>query len=285
MSSLYLLHSHNHAEMNHSAPVSNVQLLLGLLFVLLFTAYIIAVFITNQRYKKWPVFRTVSWTIGIGFALVAVVGPLASNAHTNFTAHMMSHLLLSMIAPIFMAIAKPMTLLLRTANTTLARKLTSILKSRLLKYISHPITAAVLNVGGLWLLYTTNLYTYMHENAFIALFVHFHFFIAGYVFTISIIYFDPVYHQYSYRFRAAVLIAAIAGHDILSKYMYANPPAGVSRQEAEMGSMVMYYAGDWIEVVLIVIFCWQWYKSTKPRRSAAVEFNRDEQVALYGKEG
>ncbi|WP_342575735.1 cytochrome c oxidase assembly protein [Solibacillus sp. FSL K6-1781] len=285
MSSLYLLHSHNHAEMNHSAPVFNVQLLLGLLFVLLFAEYLIAVFITNQRYKKWPVFRTVSWTLGIGFALVSVVGPLATSAHTNFTAHMVSHLLLSMVAPIFMAIAKPMTLLLRTANTTLARKLTSILKSRLLKYISHPITAAVLNVGGLWLLYTTNLYTYMHENAFIALFVHFHFFIAGYVFTISIIYFDPVYHQYSYRFRAAVLIAAIAGHDILSKYMYANPPAGVSRQEAEMGSMVMYYAGDWIEVVLIVIFCWQWYKSTKPRRSDAVEFNRDKQVALYGKEG
>lgn len=282
MNSLYLLHSHGHSAMNHSVLEINLQLLLGVFFIILLAAYITAVIITNQRYKKWPIFRTICWTIGMVIALAAVVGPLANSAHSNFTAHMVSHLLLSMVAPIFMAIAKPMTLLLRTANTTLARKLTSILKSGFLKFVSHPIIAAVLNVGGLWLLYTTNLFAYMHENAIIALFVHLHFFIAGYVFTISIIYFDPVYHQYSYRFRAAVLIIAIAGHDILSKYMYANPPAGVSRQEAEMGSMVMYYAGDWIEVALIIIFCWQWYKSVKPHRNVAVEFNKKEQVAVHG---
>lgn len=283
MNSLYLLHSHGHSAMNHTVPGINLQLLLGFVFILLFAVYIIAVITTNERFKKWPIFRTVCWTIGIGIALAAVVGPLANSAHSNFTAHMVSHLLLSMIAPIFMAIAKPMTLLLRTANTMIARKLTSILKSHLLKFVSHPITAAVLNVGGLWLLYTTNLFAFMHENAFFALFVHLHFFIAGYVFTVSIIYFDPVYHQYTYRFRAAVLIIAIAGHDILSKYMYANPPAGVSQQEAEMGSMVMYYAGDWIEVVLIIIFCWQWYSSTKPRQSAADGFNREHQFAVEGK--
>ncbi|WP_445326878.1 cytochrome c oxidase assembly protein [Solibacillus sp. FSL W7-1464] len=269
--------------MNHSVPGINLQFLLGVVFIFLLAAYIIAVIITNQRYKKWPVYRTIYWTIGMLIALAAVVGPLANSAHSNFTAHMVSHLLLSMVAPIFMAVTKPMTLLLRTANTTFARKLTSILKSRLLKFVSHPITAAVLNVGGLWLLYTTDFFVLMHESAFFALFVHLHFFIAGYIFTISIIYFDPVYHQYSYRFRAAVLIIAIAGHDILSKYMYANPPAGVSQQEAETGSMVMYYAGDWIEVALIIIFCWQWYKSANPRKNVAFEFNREEQVAVNGK--
>ncbi|WP_079526166.1 cytochrome c oxidase assembly protein [Solibacillus isronensis] len=281
MNSLYLLHSHGHVS--HSVPAINLQLILGFIFIFLLAAYITAVIITNRRYKKWPIFRTICWTIGMIIALAAVVGPLANSAHSNFTAHMVSHLLLSMVAPIFMAIAKPMTLLLRTANTSVARKLTTILKSGLLQFVSHPVTAAVLNVGGLWMLYTTDLYTFMHENALFALFIHLHFFIAGYVFTISIIYFDPVYHQYSYRFRAAVLIIAIAGHDILSKYMYANPPAGVSQQEAEMGSMVMYYAGDWIEVALIIIFCWQWYKSAKPRKYVTVEFNRDEQVAVNGK--
>lgn len=273
MNSLYLLHSHGHAAISHSITGINFQLLLGYILMLLFAAYITAVIMTNQRYKKWPIYRTICWTIGMGVAFVAVAGPLANSAHTNFTAHMVSHLLLSMAAPIFMVIAKPMTLMLRTANTSMARKVTAILKSRMLLFISHPVTAAVFNVGGLWLLYTTNLYILMHENAFFALLVHLHFFIAGYVFTMSIIYFDPVYHQYSYQFRAAVLIVAIAGHDILSKYMYANPPIGVLRQEAEMGSMVMYYAGDWIEVVLIIIFCWQWYKSAKPRRHATVEIN------------
>lgn len=280
MNSLYLLHSHGHSAVNHSVPAINLQFLLGVIFIFLLVAYLTAALKTNRRYKKWPVSRTICWTIGMGIALAAVVGPLGNSAHTNFTAHMVSHLFLSMVAPIFMAIARPITLLLRTVNTTLARKLTSILKSRLLKFVSHPITAAVLNVGGLWLLYTTDLFVYMHDNPFVALFIHLHFFIAGYVFTISIIYFDPVYHQYSYRFRAAVLILAIAGHDILSKYMYANPPAGVSQQEAEMGSMVMYYAGDWIEVALIIIFCWQWYKSAKPSKNFAEEYNSKKRVTV-----
>ena len=271
MNSLYLLHSHGHATHSQSLPGMNLQYLLGLFFVLLGAAYIIAAIMTNKRYKQWPISRTAFWVLAMVIALISVVGPLANSAHTNFTAHMVNHLLIGMVAPIFMAIAKPMTLLLRTVNTSLGRKITEILKSRIIQFVSHPITAAILNVGGLWLLYTTDLYMLMHENAFFALFVHLHFFIAGYVFTISIIYFDPIYHQYSYRFRAIVLIAAIAGHDILSKYMYANPPAGVSQQEAEMGSMVMYYAGDWIEVVLIIIFCWQWYKSAKPRRTSGVE--------------
>lgn len=271
MNSLYLLHSHGHAAHSQSLPGMNLQYLLALVFVLLFAAYITAVIITNKRYKQWPIYRTAFWMLAMVIALVSIVGPLANSAHTNFTAHMVSHLLLGMVAPIFMAIAKPMTLLLRVVNTSLARNITAILKSRFIQFVSHPITAAVLNVGGLWLLYTTDLFSLMHENAFFALFVHLHFFIAGYVFTISIIYFDPVSHQYSYGFRAAVLIAAIAGHDILSKYMYANPPTGVSQQEAEMGSMVMYYAGDWIEVVLIIIFCWQWYKSAKPHRNSGVE--------------
>ena len=267
-----LMHSSHHTVNNHAAAM-DTQIILGLFFSLLLVAYILAVILTNRRYKKWPIYRILFWSLGMLIALIAVVGPLATSAHTNFTAHMVSHLLLSMVAPIFMAIAAPMTLLLRTLSTSLARKLTKILKSRILQLVTHPITAAILNVGGLWLLYTTDLYILMHENTYFALFVHLHFFVAGYVFTVSIIYFDPVYHQYSYRFRAIVLILAIAGHDILSKYMYANPPKGVSLQDAEKGSMVMYYAGDWIEIVLIIIFCWQWYKYAKPNTRSTAEFN------------
>ncbi|MGN7476338.1 cytochrome c oxidase assembly protein [Solibacillus silvestris] len=273
MNNFYLLHNHGHGAMSQSATGINLQMLLGISFILLFLAYTAAVLMTNKQYKKWPVYRLICWSLAMGTAFIAVVGPLANSAHTNFTAHMVSHLLLSMVAPVFMAIAAPMSLLLRTVNTSLARQMTALLKSRVAQLISHPITAAVLNVGGLWLLYTTDLYAFMHEHALFALFVHLHFFIAGYVFTISIIYFDPVYHQYTFWFRAVVLIVAIACHDILSKYMYANPPTGVSQQEAETGSMVMYYAGDWIEVGLIIIFCWQWFKSAKPRKHTAGEVN------------
>lgn len=78
--------------------------------------------------------------------------------------HMLVHLLLGMLAPLLMALAAPMTLLLRTLSVSSARVLSRVLSSRPLRLLTHPVIASFLNLGGLWLLYTTDLYSLMHEN-------------------------------------------------------------------------------------------------------------------------
>src|SRR5690606_5614714 len=97
-----------------------------------------------------------------------------------------------------------------------------------------------------------------------------HIFLAGYVFTASMIYIDPIPHRFSFLFRAIVFIVALAGHQVLSKYIYAFPPNGVTRTEAEAGGMLMYYGGDAIDLVIIFVLCYQWYCKTRPRTSIAV---------------
>ena len=67
----------------------------------------------------------------------------------------------------------------------------------------------------------------MHQSIFLHLFIHLHVFIAGYLFTMSMIYIDPARYRCSYIYRSIVLIIALAGHGILSKYIYAYPPIGV----------------------------------------------------------
>ncbi|MGQ0439850.1 cytochrome c oxidase assembly protein, partial [Bacillus sp. B-TM1] len=129
----------------------------------------------------------------------------------------------------------------------------------------HLIIGTLLNLGGLWILYTTNLYSMMHKSILLHLFIHFHVFIAGYLFTTSMIYIDPIAHRYSYMYRSIILIVASAGHGILSKYIYAHPPAGVVTAQAEIGGVLMYYGGDFIDIVLIFILCWQWFRSNKSR--------------------
>mgnify|MGYP003446024625 FL=1 len=76
------------------------------------------------------------------------------------------------------------------------------------------------------------------------------------------------------RYRAVVLIVALAGHSILAKYLYAYPPIGISKQQAERGSMLMYYGGDIIDAILIFILCFQWYKANRPKV-------RDEKGAMF----
>ena len=254
------MHTH-HVANGHEV----VQLLFIFGFSLLAVLYVGAVLFTNRNYKKWPMYRTICWCLGLLCASLAVVGPLANLAHEDFTMHMMGHLLLGMLAPLLLVLAAPITLLLRTLSTNSARLLTKLLKSWLARIVTDPVVATLLNMGGLWLLYTTKLYTLMHDNSVVSFFVHVHILLAGYLFTISMIYIDPVFHRKSFMYRAIVLILALASHGILAKYLYTHPPSGVILEQAQQGSMVMYYGGDLIDAVIIFILCLHWYRATKPR--------------------
>ncbi|MFT9846648.1 cytochrome c oxidase assembly protein [Aneurinibacillus sp. REN35] len=256
----------NNDHIHHSSGAS-LELILALPFVLALIFYIGAVIISNRHHKKWPLYRTICWVCGVICAALVFVGPLAARAHVDFTAHMLGHLFLGMLAPLLMALAAPVTLFLRTSNVNVARRFTRVLKSWPIRMYTHPIIASLLNIGGLWLLYTTNLYAAMQQSFLLHIVVHVHVFFAGYLFTVSMIYIDPTPHRFHFVYRAIVFIIALAGHGILSKYIYAYPPPGVSAAQAEMGGMLMYYGGDAIDLVLITILCFQWFKAARPRPS------------------
>ncbi|WP_087974612.1 cytochrome c oxidase assembly protein [Oceanobacillus rekensis] len=261
----------NNNYIDHTIAIP-FEFIMILLFVALLLIYI-GVGIASSRYlhlRKWPLYRYVFYILGILCVAASVIGPLANRAHMDFTAHMVGHLLLGMLAPLLLALSAPMTLLLRTLHVTAARRLSRMLKSQLMRIPSHPIVASFLNIGGLWLLYTTDLYALMNENFFLHLMIHLHVFLAGYLFTVSMIYIDPIAHRFSFVYRAVVFVIALAGHGILSKYIYANPPAGIPAAQAEIGGMIMYYGGDAIDIVLIFILCLQWYKATRPRMSVSM---------------
>ncbi|MDN4526028.1 cytochrome c oxidase assembly protein [Fictibacillus fluitans] len=241
---------------------------LGLLgAVLIWMSYMAAGNVSGRGrgLKKWPRFRYVLWTAGVLCAGAAVIGPLPKLAHHDFTLHMAGHLLWGMLAPLLIVLSAPVTLMLRSLPVSLGRRFTRVMQLAPFRWVVHPVIAALLNIGGLWLLYTTDLFMLMHENVWINLLIHFHVFLAGFVFTMSVIYFEPISHRFSYLYRAIVLVTALAGHGILSKYLYAHPPNGVGKAEAETGSMLMYYGGDVIDALLITVFCYQWYKAARPR--------------------
>lgn len=245
------------------------QLVLAIPFVLLWIIYVFAAVRASLRDRGWPLHRSVCWTTGILAAIFSVAGPLAQSAHSNFSAHMVGHLLLGMLAPLLMALAAPMTLLLRTISIPAARSLSKILKSRPLTLYVHPLTASFLNIGGLWVLYTTDLYQLLHKSILLHVLVHFHLFAAAYLFTVSMLYIDPMPHRVPFLYRSTVLVMALGGHGILSKYIYAHPPAGIPLVEAELAGMIMYYGGDTIDIVIILIICLKWYKAVRPRGQLA----------------
>jgi putative membrane protein len=269
-------HMDEHHGQNGGFPVEPVLITL---FVTLTLVYLAAVAVTNRRYSKWPTPRIYCWCAGVWSAAFAITGPLADRAHADFIAHMAGHLLLGMLAPLLIALAAPVTMLLRLLPISSARRFSRLLSRRFFHYFRHPVVASLLNIGGLFALYTSGLYTAIHHNWIILTAVHLHVFLAGYLFTASIVYVDPVSRRFSFTYRAVVLILALAGHSILSKIIYASPPEGVSIEQAKTGAQLMYYGGDAAHLLLIAMFCFQWYKQAYPRNQRTGE--RAETTQLY----
>jgi len=256
---------HEHA----SGAAIPVELIVGALAVAGVAIHVAAVVRTRRR-RPWPVRRSVAWVLGIAVAALAVIGPIADAAHESFAAHMVAHLLIGMLAPLLLVLAAPVTLALRSLAVVPARRLSALLRSPAVRFVAHPVTATILNVGGLWVLYTTDLVPRMHDEPLLAAAVNVHLLVAGYLFTASMIGLDPMPHRPGYAFRAGVLVAALAAHGMLAKMIYARPPAGVPVDQAELGSVIMYYGGDVIDAAIMVLLCARWYAAGRPARDAGV---------------
>ncbi len=229
--------------------------------------YVAGVVAVRRRGRYWPGWRTLAWCAGVATAAAALTGPVAAGAHHDFGAHMLGHLLLGMAAPLLLVLGAPITLALRALPVRAARTVSRFFANRLVRGLTHPVTAATLDAGGLWLLYTTGLYAAMGAHPWLHLVVHAHILFAGYLFTASVVGEDPAPHRPGRPVRAGVLVAFLAAHAVLAKHVYAHPPAGVPAAAAEPAAQLMYYGGDVIHLALIAIFCAQWYRATAPART------------------
>lgn len=237
-----------------------------ILLTLLFSTYLASVLVMQNRGKLWSTKRTVSFIAGCSLAIAAFSPLLAEHAHHDLRVHMVQHLLVGMLAPLGLVLGAPLTLLLRILKKDVARKVTGIIRSRFFHFLSHPVTALILNIGGMYVLYLTPLYKIMLENAAIHYLVHFHFLAAGYLFVWSIAGPDPAPRRPSFRFRFAVLFISMATHAYLSKFMYAHEyPVNThhSLEQIQDAAIIMYYGGDLTEALLGAAFFSIWYKSRK----------------------
>jgi putative membrane protein len=199
--------------------------------------------------REWPHGRTVRWVLG----LVAAATGVVLGGLPDLRASVGGHLLLGMVAPLLLVTAAPVTLALRTLPVRHARSVARVLRSRPAVVLTHPAVAAVLDVGGLWLMYRTDLLAAMPPAL-----VHAHMLLAGYLFAFSLVGPDPAPHRPGLGVRAGVLVAAVAAHDVLAKLIYASPPSGVPVAQAEAAGVLLYYAAAPVHLALFVLLGREW---------------------------
>ncbi len=229
--------------------------------------YLAAVRAGRQRGRPWPARRSAWFALGLAGVALSVSPPVMHAAHHGLRAHMVQHVVLAMLAPLALVLGAPVTALLRGLPATAARRLAGVLRSRLVRVVSHPVVALVLNVGGMAALYATPLYGAMHGSAWVSAAVHGHMLAAGYLFSWSILGGpDPAPHPVPMRVRLGVLVAGIAAHAILSKQLaIAGWPAGYPAAETLAAAQVMYYGGDLAEALLLAALLAGWYRQRRAR--------------------
>lgn len=223
--------------------------------------YVWAVWRLRSSGRSWNRLRSASFAVGILMVLVALSPEVARAAHLDLRIHMLQHLLLGMLGPIGIVFGAPMTLALRALPARHARRWVSVLRWRPTAWLSHPLTALVLNLGGMSLLYASPIYGAMATSSVLHMVVHLHFLLAGCLFSWAIAGPDPSPHRPPHLVRLAVLFMAMAGHATLSKVMYAyHWPAGTQHDVAqiEAAAKVMYYGGDLSELLLAIALFASW---------------------------
>ncbi|WP_350006165.1 cytochrome c oxidase assembly protein [Pseudarthrobacter sp. WHRI 8279] len=154
-------------------------------------------------------------------------------------------------------------LLLRSLPRRAGKTIGRVLRSGPLHVLAHPVTALILNVGGLAVLYFTPLYAAAAQNPGLHWLIHGHFLLAGYLFAWVIAGPDPAPRRPSVPARLVILGVAIAAHAIISQLLYAGLFIQVTATAAELrqAGELMYYAGDIAELILAFAMVTAWRPS------------------------
>ena len=196
--------------------------MLGLL-ILLTALYVKGVLTLSRRGDKWPVGRTVAFALAVAVTDFATSGGLGVYAHFAFSYHMISHMLLGMVAPIGFVLSAPITLMMRAlphsrdgVERGLRGTLIQAIHSRYSRAITFPITALLIFDGSLFALYMTPLFGSLmrsHSGHFL---MNIHFLLAGYLFFYVIVGIDPNPRKIPHIVRIITLFAAMSIHAYFS---------------------------------------------------------------------
>jgi len=216
--------------------------------------YLAAALHASAGARGWSRWRTAAWLFGCAVAAVALSPALADH---DPRAHMARHLLLGMVAPLGLVLGAPVTLVLRIAGAPVRRGIGRVLRSRPVHVLGHPLTAALLNVGGLYAVMLTPL----HRVAGAQPLLHLHYLAAGYLFTWAVAGPDPAPRRPGLGTRMVAFVLAAGAHAVLAKLLYADTftsagDAGGLRAAA----LLMYYGGDVAELALAVALFTAWYR-------------------------
>ncbi len=241
--------------------------------------YAWGVHVLRRRGDAWPVGRTVAFLVGgMGSFYFATGSGIASYDTTLLSVHMVQHMVLSMVVPLFLALGAPVTLALRTFPGAPRRWLLAVLHSRVAQVLSFPPLTLVLYVVSPWALYFTGWYDASLHSEFVHEMMHVHLVLVGALFFWPLLGIDPVPGRVQYPFRLLLIFLTLPFHAFLGVTIMSQttliggdwypslhhempwlPPAAADQH---LAGGILWGSGDLIGLMFFTVLFVQWVRSS-----------------------
>jgi putative membrane protein len=254
--------------------------------------YLYGVHRLRARGDRWPVLRTVLF-LGPGLGGIAAVTVTGVHAYdtTLLSVHMVQHMVLSMFAPIFLALGAPVTLALRTLRGAPRRRLLAVIHSRVATVLTFPLVSFGLFVVTPFTLYFTGLYRLTLEHEWLHELMHLHFIVVGCLFFWPLIGLDPLPGRWPYPARALLMLLSVPFHTVLGLTVmqsstllggdwypslhlgWADPFA-----DQQVAGGILWAGGEFVSITMLGVLVAQWMRASE-REARRVDRELDRQEA------
>jgi cytochrome c oxidase assembly factor CtaG len=266
--------------------------------------YLAGVITLRQRGDKWPIGRTLSWLLGISLVIWTTNAGISLYAQVSVGLHMVQHMTMSMIAPMFLVLGGPFTLALRalrpstTGRWGLREWIVWGLHSPAAKIVTNPFFVFAIFSFSMFALYFTPLMAWLMGSHIGHLAMQMHFISSGYLFAWIVMGVDPVPRPLPYwaRFGLILLMVGVHGFFAVIIMMGSEPLAqewySIVRPEwvtdpladTKFGGQIAWGISEIPMLFMILMVAWQWSRSDDreaQRRDRQADRDGDAELTAY----
>lgn len=281
------------------------DLIFGTAAIVFAVTYLVGVRRLKARGDAWPVGRTIAWLSGCAFLLIATSSGVGRYMPAMFSMHMVAHMMLSMLVPVLLVLGGPITLLLRVLPAAgkgdppgLREWVQIALHSSFSRFLTHPLVATSLFIGGFYGLYLSGLYDAAVDVHAAHLAMNLHFLLSGYLFYWVVIGIDPSPRRLPPVAKLGIVLVSLPLHaffgvilmgtkSILGEKFYSNlalPWRIDLASDQHMGGAITWATGELPLLVVMIALVIQWSRSDERlarRQDRAADRDDDADLAAY----
>jgi cytochrome c oxidase assembly factor CtaG len=241
--------------------------------------YLFGVWTLHARGVHWPVGRSAAFLLGgVGSFYFATQSGIGAYDTTLLSVHMVQHMILSMVVPLFLALGAPVTLALRTLPRRPRGWLLALLHSRLAKVLTFAPLTLALYVVSPWALYFTDWYTATLHSAYQHEMVHVHLVLVGSLFFWPLLGIDPLPGRVAYPFRLLLIVLTLPFHaflgvtimgqtELIGGDWYPNLHRTMAwlpdpAADQNLAGGILWGSGDLIGLLFFVVLFTQWARAS-----------------------